>query len=116
MACGKPSPNYDKKVLEGNWLRINSSDARSDSMTINIVYRDSAIVTFVPSNSNFALQQLKWRNITPIAEPGDFQFLDLSADGSYWKAFITMESEVELKIISSEYPDAPGGEQKWVKF
>jgi len=116
MACQKPSPAYDKTVLEGNWLRVNSSDARSDSMTVYVGTGDSAIISFVPTNSNFALQQQKWRAITPVAEIGDFQFLDLSADGNFWKAFILMESETELYIINAEYPDAPGGEQVWIKF
>ncbi len=116
MACGKPSPNYDKKVLQGNWLRIESSDARSDSMTVHVAWRDSAVVTFVPQNSNFSLQQLKWKSVTAVAEFGDFQFLDLSADSNYWKAFITMKSETELEINNAEHPNAPGGKQKWVKF
>ncbi|MBL4650217.1 MAG: hypothetical protein JKY03_10830 [Aureispira sp.] len=116
MACGKPSPNYDKEVLIGNWLRINSSDARSDSMTVYIESGDSAIVTFVPPSSNFFLKQRKWHSITAIAEFGDFQFLDLSADSNLWKAFIIMKSKTELRIKSAEYPNAPGGTQTWVKF
>jgi len=116
MACGKPSPKYDKMVLKGNWLRINSSDARSDSMTVYIAIGDSAIVTFAPPNSSFALGERKWRSITAVAESGDFQFLDLSGDGNLWKAFIIMESETELKIKSVEYPNAPGGEQTWIKL
>lgn len=116
MACGQPSPNYGKEILQGNWLRINSSDARSDSMRVHIATGDSAIVTFAPPNSNFSAQQLKWRSITPVVESGDFQFLDLSADGNLWKAFIIMESEVELRIISAEHPNAPGGEQEWIKL
>lgn len=116
MACGQPSPEYEKTILKGNWLRVNSSDARSDSMTVYIASGDSAIVTSVPPSSNFSVQELKWRNITAIVEPGDFQFLDLSADGNLWKAFILMESESELVIISAEHPNAPGGTQKWIKF
>jgi hypothetical protein len=116
MACGKPDPNYKKTVLKGNWLRINSSDARSDSMTVYIENGDSAIVTFVPFSSNFSLQQQKWRSITAVAESGDFEFLDLSADSNLWKAFIIMESETELRIKSADHPNAPGGTQTWVKF
>jgi len=116
MACKKTNPNYDKTILNGNWLRINSSDARSDSMVVYIATGDSAIITFVPAGSNFVLQQQKWRNIRAVVESGDFQFLDLSADGDFWKAFIRMESETELKIRSSEYPNAPGGVQTWVKL
>lgn len=116
MACQQASPNYEKTVLKGNWLRINSTDVRSDSMTLFIESGDSAILTSVPPNSNFSPQQLKWRNITPVAQFGDFQLLDLSADGNLWKAFITMESETRLQIKSSDFPNAPGGEQTWVKY
>lgn len=116
MACGKPSPTYKKEVLVGNWLRISSSDARSDSMTIHIATGDSAIVTYAPPNSGFALKQRKWQNITAVAEFRDFEFFDLSADSNVWKAFITMESETRLYLKSAEHPNAPGGTQTWVKF
>lgn len=116
MACQKASPKYDKAILVGNWLRISSSDARSDSMTVMVTSGDDAVVTYVPTSSNFVLQQSKWKNINPVVESGDFQFLDLSADGNLWSAFITIESETELTIKSAKYPNAPGGVQTWVKF
>jgi hypothetical protein len=116
LACSKSSSNYEKKELVGNWLRISSSDTRSDSMTIYIASGDSAIVTYAPPNSGFALKERKWENITLVAEFRDFQFFDLSADGTLWKAFITMESSTVLYVKSAEHPDAPGGTQTWVKF
>jgi hypothetical protein len=116
MACGKASPNYDKEVLEGDWIRISSSDARSDSMVVHVGTDNSAVVVFAPFSSNFFLQQLKWQNITPVAEFGDFQLLDMSADSNLWKAFIIMKSEMELEIINAEYPNAPGGGQQWIKL
>ncbi|WP_052597719.1 hypothetical protein [Aureispira sp. CCB-QB1] len=116
MACEKATPEHGVEILVGNWLRVSSTDARSDSMTIHIAKGDSAVITSVPPNSNFRLQELKWRNITAIAESGDFQFLDLSADGTLWKAFIEVESASQLKIINAKHPNAPGGKQIWTKF
>ncbi|CAA6828707.1 MAG: Unknown protein [uncultured Aureispira sp.] len=116
MACAKPSPKYDKEVLEGDWLRTSSSDARSDSMIVHVGIGNAAAVLFAPPNSNFSLQQLKWQKIRAVAESGDFQLLDLSADGNLWKAFILMKSETELEIINADYPNAPGGVQKWIKI
>lgn len=116
MACGKESPKYDKEVLEGHWLRISSSDARSDSMIVHVGTGNTGIVVFTPFSSNFSLQELKWQSITPVAEFGDFQLLDLSADGNLWKAFIIMKSEMELEIINAEYPNVPGGGQQWIKL
>lgn len=116
MACQQASPSYEKTVLKGNWLRINSTDIRSDSMTLHIISGDSAVITSVPPNSNFFPQQLKWRSITPVAEFGDFQIQDLSADGNWWKAFIIMESDTRFQVKSADFPNAPGGKQTWEKL
>ena len=56
-ACSTSSPRYEVAVLQGNWLRIESTDTRSDSMIVT-VQNDSAIIVSVPDSSNFEVVQL----------------------------------------------------------
>lgn len=114
-ACQTPAPKYQLDILQGNWLRISSTDPRSDSLLIN-VQNDSAKVLFAPNTSDFTIGQKKWSNLSPIVENGDFELYDLSGDGRSWKAAITMNSDSTLELKNLSYPNAPGAWQSWIKI
>lgn len=114
MACGV-TPLFDEKDLEGNWQRVSSTDPRSDSMIVHIE-GSTATITSVPMNSSFVVGSSKWIGITPVVEPGDFQFNDLGADNNYWRASIKIISETSFWVTNLDYPDAPGGKQQWIKL
>lgn len=114
-ACQNASPRYPLDTLQGNWLRISSTDTRSDSMLV-YVNNDSAKVLFAPITSDFVIGQKKWASLKAIVESGDFELYDLSGDGRSWKATITMNSDSSLELKNLDYPNAPGGEQSWIKI
>lgn len=114
-ACQNASPRYSLDILQGNWLRISSTDTRSDSMFVHID-NDSAKVLFAPISSDFVIGQKKWDGLTAIVEGGDFELSDLSGDGKTWQAAITMNNDSSLELKSLDYPNAPGGEQSWIKI
>lgn len=117
MACGGGTTLFTEEDLHGDWKRVWSTDPRSDSMVIRIE-ENYAIVIFAPDSSDFEQNDLKWIAISPVVEPGNFQFYDsgLGADDEYWKASIEMTSLTSFKVTSLDYPDAPGGKQKWIKL
>lgn len=118
-ACATDSPRYDKGALAGRWLRIASTDTRSDSMVIE-VRGDTAQIVWVPDSSNFEVGQLKWLKIIEVVEEGDFLCSDLSADGDRWEASILIIGKDSLpntcEVINRKYPNAPGAIQEWVRI
>lgn len=116
--CEVPQPRYSLDLLQGAWLRVSSSDPRSDSMVVEI-RNDSAVIIQLPSTSNFILGQTKWRSIKAIAGFGDFEFLDLSADSNSYTTFITIDIDGQdtlLDLTNRDYPAAPGGRQLWESY
>lgn len=118
-ACATDSPRYDKAILEGQWLRIASTDTRSDSMVISVT-GDTAVIVSVPDSSNFEVGELKWLNIRAVVEEGDFLCSDLSADGDRWEAAITLFGPDSLpttcEVVNRSFPGAPGALQEWVRL
>lgn len=115
VACNSPDPPYGLSTLEGRWQRVLSSDSRSDSLII-IVVGDGATIDFVPMESHFVIGQKKWTNLLPVADEGHFQLYDLSKDGNYWKAVITMINNNSFQLRNKDFPNAPGSSQKWIKL
>ncbi|MCH2021728.1 MAG: hypothetical protein MK207_04535 [Saprospiraceae bacterium] len=114
-ACQVPEPEYSLDILQGTWLRVWSTDVRSDSMEISIDNNIGTIV-YVPASSDFVVGTKKWTNIASIAEAGDFNLLDLSADTLSYNSIINMKSDTTLEIVSEGYQNAPGGKQLWTKL
>lgn len=118
-ACSTENPMYTQEMLAGKWLRVRSTDVRSDSMIIE-VRRDSAVIIAVPDSSNFRVGQVKWLGITPVTNQGDFICADLSADSNRWQASILITGEDSLpnfcELVSRNYPKAPGAFQEWVRI
>ena len=118
-ACQKPQPAYDISVLEGTWRRMSSTDSRSDSLRVK-VQGNTAIVTFVPTSSNFVLGETKWFDIRPtirdgISGRGDFILQDKSGGSqTQSQATIFMHSNFALQLQNLDFPSAPGGTQEWI--
>jgi len=118
IACRQPSPPHSLDEIQGQWLRIYSTDNRADSMQV-LVEEDSAIITYVPTSSSFPLGAQKWAAITPTARDhidgvGDFVLYDLSGNLSSYEATLFYEDDT-LKLRNLTYPNAPGGHQRWVR-
>lgn len=118
-ACSTESPLYTQEMLAGKWLRITSTDVRSDSMIIE-VRSDSAVIIAVPDSSNFRAGQVKWLNIIPVVDPGDFICSDLSADSNRWQTSILITGKDSLpnmcEVVNRRYPSAPGAVQEWIRI
>ncbi len=113
--CSTNNAPYGLEFLEGDWERINSTDARSDSMQLRVA-GDSAYLLFVPPGSDFSLNQKKWFSITTNNENSiHFTLKDISADQSYATAQITITSDTSLTLENIDFPLAPGALQYWKK-
>lgn len=111
-------PEYLLDDIQGNWIRIESTNYRSDSMQIDVV-NDAGIIIGLPVSSNFILGQTKWLNISSVPRGnrsgyGDFILNDLSSNGIPYEATIFLDNDtIFLNNISS--PTALGGKQVWVR-
>jgi len=114
-ACQVPEPKYTLDILQGSWLRTWSTDSRSDSMEIAID-NNIATIVFVPFGSDFVVGEKKWTGISSIADGGDFDLLDYSADTLSYNSIINMKGDSTLELVSETYPNAPGGKQLWIKL
>jgi len=114
----RQSPVYNISEIEGNWIRINSTDYRSDSMRINITDPESTIIG-LPASSTFTLGQTKWTDIVatfrdPATRRGDFTLLDLSSDGLRYESTIFFKEDT-IFLVNLNHPAALGGRQTWVR-
>ena len=119
-SCRNNTPDYNNDVLQGSWLRYESTDAREDSMIVNIK-GDTAFIQFSSNQSDFTIGTMKWISITPVArdaqnDQGDFTLLDLSGSGSYYNATIFVQSDSTFTLNSLDFPSAPGGKQSWKRY
>ena len=112
-ACRQNDAQYKLEFLEGDWLRLSSSDSRSDSMQLHIA-GDSAVLVFLPDDSEFIIDEKKWFSISPISDNNiHFTLKDISADASFATAQITITSDSSLTLEDTDFPLAPGALQYW---
>ncbi len=118
-ACRRPAPEYDTGFLKGEWIRLSSTDSRSDSMVVEVDMQES-IIKYVPATSNFQVGNTKWRNIyttsrDQLTKRGDFKLSDLSGSKQVSESTIFVLDANNIEVRSIDYPNAPGGYQLWTR-
>ena len=119
-SCRDNQSDYSVDILQGTWLRYESTDAREDSMIIDIRL-DTAFVLYSNALSDFSIGTHKWMSITATARDvqndiGDFTLMDLSGSGLYYNAKLFIENDSMFTLNSLDFPSAPGGRQSWRKY
>lgn len=121
-ACRRSQPaTYENADLNGNWVRIESTKPKYDSM---VVVFDAAtavgVITSVPSGGSFATTSVKWRDVTPEAGP-TFTFEDLGSDGNYYEGIMTYKPSDanghSVLTLEVEFGGHQNGEtQTWKRY
>ena len=116
--CRETPPIYHLDDIQGDWIRINSTDYRSDSMCINI-NENLAIIKTLPNSSTFNLGQIKWTVIEssrrdPNNSVGDFTLYDLSSDGNSYESTIRFDRDT-IRLLNLSFPNTLGGKQLWIR-
>lgn len=118
-ACRDTQPEYDTGFLKGEWIRLASTDSRSDSMVVEVNMQQSTI-KYVPATSNFQVSDTKWQMIystsrDALTKRGDFKLSDLNGGGRVSDATIFVLDSDNIEVRSIDFPNAPGGYQLWTR-
>ena len=100
-----PDPEGDElDRIAGSWTRTASSSPGNDGMRLEVDGSEGTL-SFVPSSSAFDVDDVLWRDITPISIV-EYTAQVLGSDGTYYPALMERigSSRLEVYIVAFDGP------------